>query len=123
MDDGSPFCLQDQRCPSRATAAAKEALQLSEHMNDRNNALRLYVSDLTAVMLRMVAGIDHLSDIARQWEPDHSSGSDRRGWLLAKDARDDALRLLQEHSKLLVEDSTKFQPARVLIERDPNRVW
>lgn len=99
MDEGSPFCLQDQRCPGRATAVATDALKLSEHMNDRNNVLRLYVSDLTAVMLRMVAGIDHLSEIARQWEPDHSSGADRRGWLLAKDARDDALRLLQEHAK------------------------
>lgn len=99
MDEGSPFCLQDQRCPGRATAAAKEALELSEHMNDRNNALRLYVSDLTTVMTRMIAGIDHLSELARQWEPDHSSGADRRGWALAKDARNDALRLLQEHSQ------------------------
>jgi hypothetical protein len=98
MDDGSPLCLQDQRCPSRATAVAKEALGLSEHMNDRNNTLRLYVSDLTSVMLRMVAGIDHLSELARQWEPDHSSGADRRGWVLAKDAREDAMRLLQEHA-------------------------
>lgn len=52
-----------------------------------------------AVMLRMIAGIDHLSEVARQWEPDHSSGADRRGWVLAKDARDDAVRLLQEHAQ------------------------
>jgi len=90
---------QGQRCPSRSTTVAKDALKLSEDMIDRNSALRLYVSDLTAVMLRMVASIDHLSEIARQWEPDHSSGADRRGWVLAKDARDDALRLLQEHSQ------------------------
>lgn len=83
----------------QATAVAKDALSLSEHMNDRNNALRLYVSDLSAVMLRMVTGIDHLSEVARQWEPDHSSGADRRGWVLAKDARDDAVRLLQEHAQ------------------------
>lgn len=99
MDEGSPVCLQDQRCPSSPTAVAKDALKLSEHMNDRNNALRLYVSDLTAVMLRMVAGIDHLAELARQWEPDYSSGADRRGWVLAKDARDDAWRLLQEHAQ------------------------
>lgn len=47
------------------------------------------------VIERMVKGIDHLAELARQWEPDHSSGADRRGWVLAKDARDDALRLLQ----------------------------
>ena len=99
MDEGSPVCLQDQRCPGRAAAVAKDALKLSEHMNDRNNTLRLCVSDLTAVILRMAAGIDHLSELARQWEPDHSSGADRRGWALAKDARNDALRLLQEHSQ------------------------
>ena len=49
---------------------------------------------LREVAARMVAGIDHLDKLAREWEPDHSSGADRRGWLLAKDARDDAARLL-----------------------------
>ena len=48
----------------------------------------------SAVLTRCVRGIDHLSEIARLWEPDHSSGADRRGWLLAKDARDDAAELL-----------------------------
>jgi hypothetical protein len=46
------------------------------------------------VLRRCVRGIDHLSEVARQWEPDHSSGADRRGWLLAKDAADDARELL-----------------------------
>ncbi len=49
---------------------------------------------LRDVVLRLIVGIGHLSEIARQWEPDHSSGADRRRWLLAKDARDDAARLL-----------------------------
>lgn len=49
---------------------------------------------LREVAARMVAGIDHLDKLTREWEPDHSSGADRRGWLLAKDARDDAARLL-----------------------------
>lgn len=49
---------------------------------------------LREVVQRLVVGIDHLSEIARQWEPDHSSGADRRRWLLANDARDDAIRLL-----------------------------
>jgi len=51
-------------------------------------------ADLHAVMRRLVAGIDHLDKLTREWEPDHSSGADRRGWLLAKDARDDAVRAL-----------------------------
>lgn len=52
------------------------------------------IERLREVAARMVAGIDHLDKLAREWEPDHSSGADRRGWLLAKDARDDAARLL-----------------------------
>lgn len=77
---------------------AKEAFSISEHMHARNNGLMLCVSDLSAVILRMVNGIDHLSEIARQWEPDHSSGAERRRWLLAQYARDDALKLLKEHA-------------------------
>lgn len=52
------------------------------------------VERLREVAARLVAGIDHLDKLAREWEPDHSSGADRRGWLLAKDARDDAAREL-----------------------------
>ena len=52
------------------------------------------IERLREVAARMVAGIDHLDKLTREWEPDHSSGADRRGWLLAKDARDDAARLL-----------------------------
>lgn len=58
------------------------------------------IERLREVAARMVAGIDHLDKLAREWEPDHSSGADRRGWLLAKDARDDAARLLWPNAKL-----------------------
>lgn len=77
---------------------AKEVFSVSEHMHARNGGLMLCISDLSAVIVRMAAGIDHLSETARQWEPDHSSGADRRGWVLATEARDDALRLLKEHA-------------------------
>jgi len=46
------------------------------------------------VLQRCVDGIAHLSEIARQWEPDHSTGAERRGWLVAQDACDDAKALL-----------------------------
>ena len=58
------------------------------------------IERLREVAARMVAGIDHLDKLAREWEPDHSSGADRRGWLLAKDARDDAARLLWPNAEL-----------------------
>lgn len=61
------------------------------------------IERLREVAARMVAGIDHLDKLAREWEPDHSSGADRRGWLLAKDARDDAARLLWPNAKLTVD--------------------
>lgn len=49
---------------------------------------------LTEVLARCATGIDHLGEIARQWEPDHSSGSDRRNWVLAQVACVDARKLL-----------------------------
>lgn len=55
---------------------------------------------LREVAARMVAGIDHLDKLTREWEPDHSSGADRRGWLLAKGARDDAARLLGPNDRI-----------------------
>jgi hypothetical protein len=42
------------------------------------------------VMLACIIGIGHLDRIAREWEPDHSSGVDRQHWVRARDARDDA---------------------------------
>ena len=60
---------------------------LTERLIRERDALR-------EVAARMVGGIDHLDKLTREWEPDHSSGADRRGWLLAKDARDDAVRVL-----------------------------
>jgi hypothetical protein len=61
---------------------------------DRYDDTQTDLDELRKVVRRMVAGIDHLDKLTREWEPDHSSGADRRGWLLAKDARDDAVRLL-----------------------------
>lgn len=59
---------------------------------------------LRDVLSRCVAGIDHLSGLARLWEPDHSSGADRRGWVLAQDARDDAERVLTALSAAAIRD-------------------
>lgn len=77
-------------------AAAHEAAATSRHMHDRNGALLLLISDMGQIMARMGAGIDHLSKIAREWEPDHSSGADRAGWVRATDAARDAQRLMAD---------------------------
>lgn len=77
------------------------AQRIERERRDTEAVLNLLIREkqrtqsMREVMLRMMAGIDHLAEIARQWEPDHSSGADRRGWVLAKDARDDAARLLR----------------------------
>lgn len=88
--------LYDRAAFDRVLAHARAVHETSEHMHARNDELRLMLSDMSSLMLRMVAGIEHLAEIARQWEPDHSSGADRRGWLLAQDAKDDAKKLLAE---------------------------
>ena len=76
-------------------AALKRDLEYARSgLTKGRTRMREDLERLREVAARMVAGIDHLDKLAREWEPDHSSGADRRGWLLAKDARDDAARLL-----------------------------
>ena len=86
--------LYDQAALDAWRNAAHEAAGLSKHMHSRNTALMLLISDLVAAMARIGAGIDHLDNLAREWEPDHSSGADRAGWVRAKDAADEARRLI-----------------------------
>ena len=43
---------------------------------------------------RLVMGFEHVSGIARQWEPDHSSGADRAKWARATEACADVARML-----------------------------
>ena len=76
-------------------AALKRDLEYARSgLTKGRTRMREDLERLREVAARMVAGIDHLDKLTREWEPDHSSGADRRGWLLAKDARDDAIRLL-----------------------------
>lgn len=42
-----------------------------------------------------IEGINTLDRIATQWEPDHSSGKDRRDWYMARQARIDARLMLE----------------------------
>lgn len=80
----------------RVLAHSREVHECSEHMHNRNTALMLLVSDLGAALGRMVAGMDHLNKLAREWEPDHSSGADRAGWVRANDASAEAKRLMSD---------------------------
>ena len=45
---------------------------------------------------RLVQGFEHVSGIARLWEPDYSSGSDRALWSRATEACADVAKLLRE---------------------------
>jgi hypothetical protein len=87
--------------PDDPVATAKEVQRLNEHLHARNDALRLAVSDMSAVMSRMVASIGHMDKLARNWEPDHSSGEDRAGWVRANDAAKEALRVQEQVARLL----------------------
>ncbi len=44
---------------------------------------------------RLVSGFEHVSGIARQWEPDHSSGKDRALWAKATEACADVVKVIQ----------------------------
>ena len=45
-------------------------------------------------VLRLVKGFNHVSGIARQWEPDYSTGEDRAKWANATEACADVVRLM-----------------------------
>jgi len=89
-------------CDAYLKEGETPAQRIERERRDTEAVLNLLIREkqrteaMREVMLRMMAGIDHLAEIARQWEPDYSSGADRRGWVLAKDARDDAARLIPE---------------------------
>ena len=90
----SPFALLDRFECERWAAMERRLLQPlideADHWTSEARALKMQKDIAVGLFERCVAGIDHLAKISRQWEPDHSSGKDRRGWVLAKDARDDA---------------------------------
>ena len=82
------------RLRAENTALKRDLEHARSGLTKGRTRMREDLERLREVAARMVAGIDHLDKLAREWEPDHSSGADRRGWLLAKDARDNAARLL-----------------------------
>ena len=94
--------VQDALSTVPASGSIHDVMQFNVDLHASNEALMCDVLDMRAVMQRMVAGIKHLAEIARQWEPDHSSGADRRGWLLALEAADDAKALLDAQAKRLL---------------------
>lgn len=55
-----------------------------------NQALRQSTDAAREIMGRCIVGLNKLDRLARDWEPDHSTGEDRNAWVLARDARDDA---------------------------------
>src|SRR5574343_812863 len=55
-----------------------------------NQALRESTDTAREIMGRCIVGLNKLDRLARDWEPDHSTGADRQAWVLARDARDDA---------------------------------
>lgn len=48
---------------------------------------------------RLVEGFEHVSGLARLWEPDYSSGSERALWASATEACADVAKLLNEAKK------------------------
>ena len=121
LDRGTVDLMAELAYAAGRKEALEEVRDLAEHMHAKNNSLREIVSDMGSVMVRMVAGIEHLAELARLWEPDHSSGADRAGWLRAQDAKDDALRLLADLPEQIKANATQPEYAdaiRAAMEAD-----
>lgn len=55
-----------------------------------NQTLRQSTETAREIMGRCIVGLNKLDRLARDWEPDHSTGADLQAWVLARYARDDA---------------------------------
>ena len=60
---------QDDLSTVPASGLIHDVMQLNADLHASNEALMCDVLDMRAVMQCMVAGIKHLAEISRQWEP------------------------------------------------------
>lgn len=71
-----------------------ETLKRFAEMVAKECAARPVPDEWLVKVRRLVEGFEHVSGIARLWEPDHSSGSERALWARATEACADAAKLL-----------------------------
>jgi len=83
---GRPRALYERLCSLRdAVGAAKSSAAPST-----------LPAEWLVKVRRLVQGFEHVSGIARLWEPDYSSGSERALWARATEACADVAKLLRE---------------------------
>ena len=92
MLDGFPAIYQKAK-----TMNAQMALLQVENAAGENAQLHLssLVDQLKAILADCVCSIDHMNKLATKWEPDHSSGEDRRDWALSIKTRNEANQWLE----------------------------
>lgn len=83
---GRPRALYERLCSLRDTVGAAKA----------SAAPLTLPAEWLVKVRRLVQGFEHVSGIARLWEPDYSSGSERALWSRATEACADVAKLLRE---------------------------
>lgn len=83
---GRPRALYERLCSLRDTVGAAKASAPASTLP----------AEWLVKVRRLVQGFEHVSGIARLWEPDYSSGSERALWSRATEACADVAKLLRE---------------------------
>ena len=93
------------RCPRPNKAQCRPATDAIQAAADaikaalRDERAKPVPDEWLVKVRRLVEGFEHVSGIARLWEPDYSSGSERALWARATDACADVAKLLAEMKK------------------------
>lgn len=92
MQDEADLCRNEGASDIAALLdEATEALRV-----ERERCAKPVPDEWLVKVRRLVQGFEHVSGIARLWEPDYSSGSDRALWSRATEACADVAKLLRE---------------------------
>ena len=81
-----------QRAPHRAAL-------LGDVAAERERCAKPVPDEWLVKVRRLVEGFEHVSGIARLWEPDYSSGNERALWARATEACADVAKLLRDVGK------------------------
>ena len=92
--DARAQAVENDDCwPGRAP---HRAVLLGDVAAERERCAKPVPDEWLVKVRRLVQGFEHVSGIARLWEPDYSSGNERALWSRATEACADVAKLLRE---------------------------
>lgn len=98
MDDTQIHRLMTQSgCGGTLTPAVRRFAQACAALGaeaEREQCEKAMQAEWRLKVRRLVQGFEHVSGLARLWEPDHSTGSERALWTRATEACSDVVKLL-----------------------------